>query len=397
MPFKSDILMVELAGGHKPNNPLAPVIGLSFFAIASGFLMSLIPLSLSAFELDGELASWLASVFYLGLLIGAFFIERIVAKIGHRHAFMAFLGLLIFSVAAQLIFPKASVWLLARFVAGIAVAGVFVVVESWLLMTDTAKARAKRLGLYMTSLYGGSAVGQLAIDPLGTSGALPYLFVIALLFLAMLAPLLIKSGQPQSQHSQKLQLNELKKLSRPAILGCLVSGLVLGPIYGLMPVYIAAQSEQAAFTGTLMAVIILGGMLVQPLVSYLSTRIAKSLLMALFCLFGAMGVVGIMHAVHFNVLMASYFILGAASFALYPIAITLACDALPIEKIVSATEIMLLSYSFGSVFGPLLAANLFASANGIMLYLGGCLFTTCIYMLIKSLKGISTDNTPVAG
>jgi hypothetical protein len=58
---------------------------------------------------------------------------------------------------------------------------------------------------------------------------------------------------------------------------------------------------------------------------------------------------------------------------------------------------MLLSYSFGSVFGPLLAANLFASANGIMLYLGGCLFTTCIYMLIKSLKGISTDNTPVAG
>ena len=395
--FKSDILMVEHAGGHKPNNPLAPVIGLSFFAIASGFLMSLIPLSLSAFELDNELASWLASVFYLGLLMGAFFIERIVAKIGHRYAFMAFLGLLICSVAAQLILSKAQVWLLARFVAGIAVAGVFVVVESWLLMTDTAKGRAKRLGLYMTSLYGGSAVGQLAIDPLGTSGALPYLFVIGLLFLAMLAPLLIKSGQPQSQHSQKLQLTELKKLSRPAILGCLVSGLVLGPIYGLMPVYIAAQTEQAPFTGTLMAVIILGGMLVQPLVSYLSTRMAKSLLMALFCLFGAMGVVGIMHAVHFNVLMASYFILGAASFALYPIAITLACDALPIEKIVSATEIMLLSYSLGSVFGPLLAANLFASANGIMLYLGGCLITTCIYMLIKSLKGISTDNTPVAG
>ena len=395
--FKSDILMVEHAGGHKPNNPLAPVIGLSFFAIASGFLMSLIPLSLSAFELDNELASWLASVFYLGLLMGAFFIERIVAKIGHRYAFMAFLGLLICSVAAQLILSKAQVWLLARFVAGIAVAGVFVVVESWLLMTDTAKGRAKRLGLYMTSLYGGSAVGQLAIDPLGTSGALPYLFVIGLLFLAMLAPLLIKSGQPQSQHSQKLQLTELKKLSRPAILGCLVSGLVLGPIYGLMPVYIAAQTEQAPFTGTLMAVIILGGMLVQPLVSYLSTRMAKSLLMALFCLFGAMGVVGIMHAVHFNVLMASYFILGAASFALYPIAITLACDALPIEKIVSATEIMLLSYSLGSVFGPLFAANLFASANGIMLYLGGCLITTCIYMLIKSLKSISTDNTPVAG
>ena len=73
MPFKSDSLMVELAAGHKPNNPLAPVIGLSFFAIASGFLMSLIPLSLSAFGLDNELASWLASVFLSWLINWCFF------------------------------------------------------------------------------------------------------------------------------------------------------------------------------------------------------------------------------------------------------------------------------------------------------------------------------------
>ncbi|MEO1957552.1 MAG: hypothetical protein ABGX03_06495 [Methylophilaceae bacterium] len=38
--------------------------------------------------------------------------------------------------------------LLARFVAGVAVAGVFVVVESWLLHGNEAD-RAKRVGLYM--------------------------------------------------------------------------------------------------------------------------------------------------------------------------------------------------------------------------------------------------------
>ena len=66
---------------------------------------------------------------------------------------------------------------------------------------------------------------------------------------ALVAPLLITRGQPDTQNLQKLPLKELKTLSRPAILGCLVSGLLLGPIYGLLPVYIAAQTEQAQYTG----------------------------------------------------------------------------------------------------------------------------------------------------
>ncbi len=388
--------MIDVAVGTRSNSPLVPVIGLSFFAVASGFLMSLIPLSLADYNLAPELAHWLASIFYLGLLIGAFFIERVVARIGHRKAFIGFLAMLISTVLLQVAAPTAMVWLVARLIAGIAVAGVFVVVESWLLMASTPKARAKRLGIYMTSLYGGSAVGQLAIKPLGTEGPVPYLFVAGLLLVALMAPLLIKKGQPDGHQSQKLKLSELKNLSQPAVMGCLVSGLVLGPIYGLMPLYIA-QTDAAPKTGLLMAVIILGGMAVQPLVSYLSPRMSKSLLMALFCLFGALSIAGVMSAEELPVLMISYLLLGACSFALYPIAITLACDKLDVSKIVSATEIMLLSYSFGSVLGPLFAAMFSDSAHGLPMYLGVCLFATCIYMLIKSSRKISTTDTPIAG
>lgn len=387
--------MVDVAQSNKPNSPLVPVLGLSFFAVASGFLMSLIPLSLSANDLPSALAPWLASVFYFGLLTGAFFIQRVVAKTGHRIAFIAFLLLLTLTVALQVVLPQISAWVIARFLAGIAVAGVFVVVESWLLMTDTARARAKRLGLYMTSLYGGTAVGQLAIKPLGTEGALPYLFVIGLLLLAMLVPLLIKSGQPDSHHSQALKLGELKSLSRPAVMGCLVSGLVLGPIYGLMPLYIA-HTDYAPNTGLLMAIIILGGMLVQPLVSFLSPRCSKRLLMAGFCVIGGLSVLGIAWAAEIAVIMGCYLLLGACSFALYPIAITLACDNLPGNKIVSATEIMLLSYSVGSVIGPLLAAFVSVSSNGLPVYLAVCLLTTSLYMLLNRGRRIPAGDTQVA-
>lgn len=378
-----------------PNSTFVPVAGLSVFALASGYLMSLIPLSLPSFGLDVSLAPWLASVFYLGLLLGATGVEPVVARIGHRFSFVLFLASLLLTITLMIALPSANVWLVARLLAGIAVAGVFVVVESWLLMADTPKQRAKRLGLYMTSLYGGTALGQLGIGQFGTQGLLPYALICLLLLIAILPPLLIRKGQPCRQGHQKIAWRELRGLSRPAIMGCLVSGLTLGPIYGMLPVYIKAQTGSESQTGLMMAMVILGGMVVQPLVSYLSPRMSKSLLMAFFCLIGAASVFMLVISQDALMLTLAYSLLGASTFALYPIAITLACDSMSTNKIVAATQFMLLSYSIGSVVGPLLASSFNSMQYSLLMYLGLCLFSTCIYMLIKSFRA-PRDQQPLA-
>ena len=100
----------------------APVIALAMYAIASGYLMSLIPLMLTHYGLDTSLASWLASSFYAGLLLGALAIEPLVTRLGHRNGFVWCLGTLITTIAIMPAIPDASVWLLARFVAGVAAA-----------------------------------------------------------------------------------------------------------------------------------------------------------------------------------------------------------------------------------------------------------------------------------
>jgi MFS family permease len=162
-----------------------------------------------------------------------------------------------------------------------------------------------------------------------------------------------------------------------------------------MPLYINGQVASAEQVGLLMAVIILVGMVVQPVVSYLSPRMSKSLLMAMFCLLATIGIAGILSAVLTVVLIGSYFLLGACCFALYPIAITLACDLLPNEKIVSATEVMLLSYSAGSVIGPILVLAFHEYEHGLILYLGLCLIATCLYLLFKSTEKAPIDHYPL--
>ncbi|MGF1807740.1 MFS transporter, partial [Aliivibrio sifiae] len=85
---------------------LIPVVALSLFAIASGYLMSLIPLMLSQYGMEAKYASWLASAFYAGLLVGAGLIEPFVARLGHKNAFVLFLGLL---AATIVILPAAPI------------------------------------------------------------------------------------------------------------------------------------------------------------------------------------------------------------------------------------------------------------------------------------------------
>jgi MFS family permease len=348
--------------------------------------MSLIPLVLNNYGISTSYASWLASIFYAGLLLGALGAEHFVRKLGHKLAFIWSLVVLIISIIALPSIPNPMVWLAARFVAGMAVAGIFVVVESWLLHGDEKK-RAKRLGLYMTALYGGTALGQLGIGYVGVKGSLPFITVTGLLLIATLVLVLFKSDQPEVSTSSSLSFKQITKLSHAAMIGCLVSGLALGAIYGLMPVELVARGVAQQELGPLMALVILGGMAVQPVVPWLSKYMGRTLLMAFFSLIGSSALVITLIDFSMIALAIGLFVIGFAVFSLYPIAINLGCDNLSANYIVSATQVMLLSYSVGSVVGPVIADKFMMGGNaGLMFYLAIILLATCIYMLFSSVK-----------
>ena len=362
-----------------------PVIALTFYAVASGYLMSLIPLMLPHYQLENSLASWLASVFYAGLLIGAMIVDPVVNRLGHKNAFIAFLMILLVSIVTLPLIANSTVWLVSRFIAGIAVAGIFVVVESWLLHGDES-GRAKRLGIYMAALYGGSAVGQLGISYIGINGSVPFLTISALLLLASVVLIFGKSTQPASQQATSLSLRQMTKLNHAAIMGCIVSGLTLGTIYGLMPVELDNRGLDHSNMGALLALVILGGMAIQPSVPWLSKYLGRTLLMALFCLIGSGAVMLPFFDSSLTMLAISLFVLGMATFALYPIAINLGCDKLDANYIVSATQVMLFSYSVGSVLGPVIADWFLQNGQGLLGYLFVIQMATCLYMLIASIK-----------
>lgn len=352
----------------RPDSVLIPVAGLTLFAIASGYLMSLIPLSLGHFAIGTDYAGWLASAYYIGLLLGSMLIEPVIARIGHRRSFILFVLALAATVAVLPFYTDLSAWLASRMLAGVAVAGIFVVIESWLLIGDNPAVRAKRLSFYMTALYGGTTLGQLAIGVFGTAGVVPFAVVMVLLFAAVLPPLFSKA-QPVCHGGHKsLSLKQILRLSKPAMVGCMTSGIVMGTIYGLM------------------AAIILGGMIIQPVISKLSSRMSKVLLLAMVSLAGVFAMGMIYLSGHYLVMVVALTLLGMSSFALYPVAITLACDTLTANVIVAATQVMLFCYSVGSAAGPLVAGQFMKQPDGIMSFFFIVLLSTAIYMLLSAVR-----------
>ncbi len=153
-----------------------------------------------------------------------------------------------------------------------------------------------------------------------------------------------------------------------------------------MPVELSQRHIPTSDIGTLMALIILGGMAVQPMVPWVSKFFGRTLLMAMFCLMGVGALALAASDARLSVLAVSLFVIGMATFALYPIAINLGCDKLEANHIVSATQVMLFSYSVGSVIGPMVADLFMAGEHGLMEYLFLTLMATCVYMLFASIK-----------
>ncbi len=363
---------------------VAPLVGLTIFSAANGYLMSLVPLRLNL-EGSGSFEIGLAAALYhFGLLLGAFRTERLISAIGHIRAFAAFMALLGTIVGIQGLVSDLVLWQVLRLLSGIAVAGIFLVVESWLLSGSEPSNRGTLLALYMISYYGASAAGQMFLGPFGVQGYEPFLVILALLAASSMPPSLTRLPAPPIHPPSALNILKLYKLTPSGLLGCMASGLAIGSLYGLLPLHFAEQGIDEKTTGNLVAITIVGGMLLQYPVGRLSDRMdRRKVLIAISFLGVAVSIFLILSL--FNALMWVWlFLLGGVIFTLYPLAISHGCDHMPPEDMVAATQGMLLAYSLGATIGPLGSSVMMKVApNGLFVSLAAIMLALAVFFIFR--------------
>lgn len=351
----------------------SPMLSLFIFVLGTGFSFTLFGVILTAKHASPLVIGAMTGVFYAGLVLGSIRIEHFITRVGHIRAFAVFSSTLAIMFLIQGLYYSIPAWLVLRFIAGLATAGLYVVIESWLLYKTNPLNRGQILSLYMIIFYAAQSFGQFFLK-LGDHHSI-FLFTLAsmLCSLSIIPIAITKLPSPHYNAPSTLGISVIINKTSTGLLGSLISGMVMGALYGLLPSVLSLKFHDNDMVANFMFILIIGGMLLQYPIGKLSDVIERRLVFIYICI--ATIIISITmfyfpsgNLIIWYILMA---LLGGLTFTLYPISIAHACDALESPDLVAGTQSLLLAYSAGAMIGPLVAPlfMILFPKHGLFIYL----------------------------
>lgn len=326
--------------------------------VGNGFLLTLIPVRAGLEGFSPEIAGYLASAYFAGILIGAIQINKVIMGVGHIRAFAFFASIISALTLIQGMWVNEWGWIGLRFIYGLCTAGIFITIESWLLVKSTINMRGVALSVYMTVYYAAQSTGQLFLDFFDPKSLFPFCFAVILASIAVLPLSITKTKAPIVEEHSVMSLRKLLKVSPLAMIGALFAGLILGPIYGLLPVYAQNVDYSTSQIAWIMGAIIFGGLVFQWPIGAVSDKIDRRKVLCGAAIFtgGVALVIALMPRMEFLPFLILTTVLGGFCFVLYPLSISHACDQVEPHDIIAATGGILLAYGIGSIIGPIIAS-----------------------------------------
>ena len=367
--------------------------GLLLLTLAIAVLNTLVPLWLAHEHLPTWQVGMVSSSFFTGNLLGTLMTGSLIKRFGFNRSY--YLASLIFAAGCAGLGLMVGFWswMAWRFIAGVGCAMIWVVVESALMCSGTSRNRGRLLAAYMMVYYIGTVLGQLMVSKLPTDlmSVLPW--VTGMVLAAILPLLFTRIVNQSSEHQEATHIWPMLRLrqARLGVNGCIISGIVLGSLYGLMPLYLNHQGVSDSGIGFWMAVMVSAGIVGQWPIGRLADRFGRLLVLRVQVFVVIVGCLAMLS----NAAMApALFILGAAGFTLYPVAMAWACEKVEHHQLVAMNQALLLSYTIGSLLGPTFTAMLMQNYSDNLLFI--MIASVSFIYLLMLLRKVGEHPTPVA-
>lgn len=352
----------------------------------SGFLSTLIAVRLESAGASALVIGLVGTAYFAGLMAGSLSVSKLIGRIGHIRTFASCVTVFSASSLAYAIAVDPISWGVLRLVDGIAMAGVFVCLESWLNRQAAPQTRSMVLAAYMVFLYSGQAAGQFLLNLGKEQPHLPFMISAILLSLALLPVLLTRLEQPTVEKVEPFSLRKLFDASPLGIVGVVLTGSLLGAFYALGSVYVQrlglGLSQVALFTSCVIG----GGVVLQTPLGLLSDRFDRRRVI-IFCFFAVSALCAAIALLDLPriALFALGSLFGGFAFALYPLCVAHSNDHLAEEQRLGASSGLVLAYSAGAVLGPMLGSSGMTvfGAPGLFGIMGGLALAGALFGLVR--------------
>ena len=330
---------------------------LTLLMVGNGLVGVLVGVRSELEGFDTTVTGFVMASYFAGFLAGSQVTPRIMARVGHIRVFAGLSSLVAVTALMHALLVSPVTWVLLRLVFGFAMAGLYVVVESWLneLVSNTNRGRV--MAVYMVVSMGGLGLGQLMI---GLGDALqPTLFIVAgaLMTLAVAPISLSINDAPFFELPPKARYRDLWEAAPLGVVTAIGAGIANGALIAMAGVYATQVGLTTGRTGLFVAAAALGSVVLQWPVGHMSDVIGRrrSILVVTF---GAV-IVGLaapgLDPQGWG-LIGAMFLLGGLSYPMYSLALSHVVDVLPPGQAVTGSVAVVFLTGVGAIFGPLSAS-----------------------------------------
>lgn len=322
---------------------------------AYGLLSSTLALRLNEANVPTSDIGIILAVYYVGYIAASLSSAKIINKVGHIRAFSAYLSILSGLVLMHALSPTPWYWAGLRIAEGYCLGASFMCLESWLNTRAKNENRGIIMSMYMVTTYLGSACGQLMLNIQDERPFVVFTLISIIYSIALVPISLTALPTPEIKLQKSMSLKRLYKISPVGVMGCVISGVMVGSIYTLGALYATECGLSIERTSLFMFFVIIGGMLAQIPVGKISDRMDRR-----FVLLWEAGLMFFiapwMHYFldeNLALLIIGALILGATIFVMYPVCVSHVNDQIEDSERVLASGLLISLQSIGMVFGPI--------------------------------------------
>lgn len=363
----------------------------AFLLLGHGLLLTLLPIAASTAGFSDTQVALTGSAYFLGFVSGCLATPYMLQRVGHIRSFAVLATCYSVVILIFPLLPEFYSWMILRFFIGVAISGLYMIIESWLNGSSDAKNRGSILSVYTTLNFVMVMSGQQLLNLGNTQDWM--LFGLAAIFvsIAIIPVSLTLSAAPAAIHQVKVNIFKVWQHSHIALIGAVVTGLVTGAFWSLAPIYAKDNGFESSQLAAFVSATVLGGACFQLPLGKVSDRFDRRTVLMYLALAGAavsLLFVGLPYVVTtFGGWPAaiSAFFWGGTCMTLYAICLAHANDNATSDDFVEISSAMLITLGLSSAIGAPLAsiAMSLMGANGLYAFTSVCLITFFIIVVLR--------------
>jgi len=355
--------------------------------------LTLLPLRASANGMPEYLIGVSASCYFAGFALGCVAIPLIIARAGHIRSFAVLAAVMISVILCLDMLDHWAAWLLLRFMTGVAVSGLYTVIESWLNSQATPESRGRILAIYTLITLLALGFGQVLINVGPVESSTPFTLAAMFMALAIIPVGMTRRLAPAPLGSTRIRFRLLYQRSHSAFAGAILSGLVTGSFWALGAVFASNFSQTPRDVSLFMIAAILGGAFFQYPIGWLSDRVDRRRVLLCLCLASVVTASLVALGVEQSWFLLAVLGFGATALPLYSVALATAADVANEDEFVAIGTSVLLLNALGGAAAPLVLGPLMTAVGADALFwsfavLSG-LFSVLLYRLTRTPRAVT--------